>query len=209
MTTPTFSGPCLSDACLQQLGEDLARVGYSVRPQGLNEESCARLLEAARKLDASGLLRPAGIGRAGAEVAAIRGDRILWLEPGLAAATDGFLGLAEGLRLYLNRALYLGLVEYEGHLACYAPGAGYRKHLDRIKGTDARVLTFIAYLNPGWNHTDGGQLKLYLPDGNSVDVMPAAGTLVAFLSGDYWHEVLPSWRDRWAITGWFRQLALA
>lgn len=209
MTTQASSDRWLSDTCLQQLGEDLARVGYSIQPQGLDQESCARLLEDARKLGASGRLRPAGVGREGAEVAAVRGDRILWVEPGLAAATDGFLGLTEHLRLYLNRNLYLGLADYEGHLACYAPGAGYRRHLDRIKGTDARVLTLIAYLNPGWNQTDGGQLKLYLPDGNSVDVMPAAGTLVAFLSGEYWHEVLPGCRERWAITGWFRQLASA
>lgn len=133
----------------------------------------------------------------------------MWLEPGLAPATDGFLSMVEQLRLHLNRHLYLGLAEYEGHLARYGPGAGYRKHLDRIKGSDARVITLIAYLNPGWTHADGGQLRLLLPDRNTVEVTPSAGTLVAFLSGDYWHEVLPGWRERWAITGWFRQRARA
>ncbi len=209
MTTEASSVPWLSENHLLQFGEDLARVGYSIQPQGLDPANCARLLGEARRLDASGRLRPAGIGLGGAEVPSIRGDRILWLEPCLAPATDEYLRTAEHLRLQLNRRLYLGLVEYEGHLACYGPGAGYRKHLDRIQGTDARVLTLIAYLNPDWSQSDGGQLRLYLPDGNTVDIMPNAGTLVAFLAEDHWHEVLPSWRERWAITGWFRQAALA
>jgi SM-20-related protein len=209
MTTQLSSDPWLTDAGLQQLADDLAARGYSIQPRGLDQESCARLLADAHKLDESGQLRPAGIGREGAEVSTIRGDRILWLEPGLAPATDGFLSLVERLRLHLNRHLYLGLVDYEGHLACYGPGAGYRKHLDRIKGSDARVLTLIAYLNPGWTQADGGQLRLVLPNGNTEDVMPSTGTLVAFLSRDYWHEVLPGRRERWAITGWFRQRARA
>jgi SM-20-related protein len=199
----------LPDASLQQLGGDLAGQGYSIQPRSLEQEICVRLLADAKKLDESGRLRPAGVGREGVEVSSIRSDRIVWLEPGLAPVIDGSLSLMNQLRLHLNRQLYLGLVGYEGHLACYGPGAGYRKHLDRIKGSDARVLTLIVYLNPDWDNQDGGQLRLYLPDGNSLDVMPSAGTLVAFLAQDYWHEVLPGRRERWAITGWFRQQPLA
>lgn len=209
MTTQPPSNPWLTDAGLQQLVEDLGARGYSIQRRGLDQYRCACLLADAHMLDESGKLRPAGIGRKGAEVSSIRRDRIVWLEPGLAPATDGFLGLAEQLRLCLNRHLYLGLVEYEGHLACYGPGAGYHKHLDQIQGSDARVLTLIAYLNPDWTDADGGQLRLVLPDGNAVEVMPSAGTLVAFLSGDRWHEVLPGRRNRWALTGWFRQQSRA
>lgn len=207
MTTQPSSDPWRTDAYLQRLVDDLAAKGYSILPCSLDQENCARLLADAHKLDELGELRPAGVGREGTEVATIRGDRIAWLEPGLSPAIDEFLSLVEHLRMHLNRHLYLGLVGYEGHLACYRPGAGYRKHLDRILGSDARVLTLIAYLNPAWNHADGGQLRLVLPDGKTEEVMPSAGTLVAFLSADYWHEVLPAWRERWAITGWFRQQA--
>jgi SM-20-related protein len=205
MMTALSSGPWLSDATLETLADEISRQGFSIQPSGLDESACSDLLANAKRLDELHLLRPAGIGRERAEFADIRGDRILWLEPGLTPATDGFLHMADRLRVHLNRHLYLGLVEYEGHLACYGPGAGYKKHLDRIQGSDVRILTFIVYLNKSWNVGDGGQLRLYLQDGTHSDVTPQAGTVVAFLAGDYWHEVLPSRRERWAITGWFRQ----
>jgi SM-20-related protein len=34
-------------------------------------------------------------------------------------------------------------------------------------------------------------------------IEPRLGTLVCFLSGDYWHEVLPAARSRMSITGWY------
>jgi len=38
--------------------------------------------------------------------------------------------LIETLRMGLNRALYLGLFDYESHYAIYGAGAGYTKHSD-------------------------------------------------------------------------------
>ena len=61
------------------------------------------------------------------------------------------------------------------------------------------------YLNDGWQAEDGGQLRLYLADGQVRDVLPEAGTLVVFLSADIPHEVLPASRDRLSLTGWFRR----
>lgn len=203
--TALCSDPSLTESTLDKLVVDIEHRGFSIQASSLHESTCSRLLADARQLDESHLLHRAGVGRERAELANIRGDRILWLEAGLTAATDGFLVMADRIRLHLNRHLYLGLVEYEGHLACYGPGAGYKKHLDRIEGSDARVLTLIAYLNTNWNDADGGQLRLHLQNEEHKDVSPQAGTVVAFLSGDYQHEVLPSRRERWAITGWFRQ----
>jgi SM-20-related protein len=205
MTAPS-SVPWLSDTALATLTDEIVSQGYSIQPSGLDKSTCSDLMASARRLDELHLLRHAGVGHNRAEIADIRGDRILWLEPGLAPATDDFLQLADRVRIHFNRHLYMGLEEYEGHLACYAPCAGYKKHLDRIQGSDIRMLTLIVYLNDRWNVDDGGRLRLYLNDGSHRDVTPQSGTVVAFLSGEYWHEVLPSRRERWAITGWFRRM---
>ncbi len=53
-----------------------------------------------------------------------------------------------------------------------------------------------------------GELRLYLEeldeagDGPSIDVPPCGGTLVAFLSDRFNHEVLPATRERWSLTAW-------
>ena len=68
------------------------------------------------------------------------------------------------------------------------------------------------YLNPNWAPGDGGELTLYHSDQNHhgeqsqsmLTVTPSMGTLVAFLSEEFPHEVLPAKRDRYAIAGWFR-----
>jgi Rps23 Pro-64 3,4-dihydroxylase Tpa1-like proline 4-hydroxylase len=38
----------------------------------------------------------------------------------------------------------------------------------------------------------------------SLDILPMAGRLVLFLSGEFWHEVRPAKRPRMSLTGWFR-----
>lgn len=208
MTILPSSDRWLAPSTLNKLVDDLAGQGFSILPGGLDESICATLLAEAGQFDEQNLFQRAGIGRTGAEFTDIRGDRIVWLEPRLTAGADEYLKWIELLRVQLNRRLFLGLAEYEGHLACYPPGAGYRKHLDRIRGTEARILTLIVYLNRGWNQEDGGQLRLYFRNDEYLDVTPEAGTIVTFLSADYWHEVLPSRRDRWSVTGWFRQAGM-
>jgi SM-20-related protein len=54
----------------------------------------------------------------------IRRDRIYWLNPAN-VRTTALLDRMEELRLNLNRELFLGLFEFEGHLAHYPPGAFY------------------------------------------------------------------------------------
>ena len=64
----------------------------------------------------------------------------------------------------------------------------------------------MLYLNESWSAGDGGALRLHLPAGQQ-DVLPRAGTLVAFLSGRFEHEVLPARRERLSLTGWFTRRA--
>ena len=85
----------------------------------------------------------------------------------------------------------------------YPPGAFYRRHLDRFATDDRRTLSCVLYLNEAWRAEDGGALRLYLPDRHRVTCCPRAGTLVAFLSERFEHEVLPAQRERLSLTGWF------
>jgi SM-20-related protein len=111
----------------------------------------------------------------------------------------------DDLRRAFNQCLLLGLEEFESHYAVYPPGAGYVRHLDRLRDDDARVLSAVLYLNEDWREADGGALRLYLADGTHRDMLPCAGRLVLFLSAEFEHEVLPATRERASIAGWFRQ----
>ena len=132
----------------------------------------------------------------------------MWLDPAKCSAMQCcYLDALENLRQTINRQLFLGLFEFEGHLALYPPGSYYRRHLDRFRGTEQRVLTAILYLNQDWHERDGGQLRLYTDptdEKNFEEILPLAGHLVIFLSALFPHEVMQARRDRLSITGWFK-----
>jgi SM-20-related protein len=90
----------------------------------------------------------------------------------------------------------------------YPAGAIYARHRDRFRDDDARVISCVLYLNEGWQASDGGALRIHMPEGGWRDVIPLAGTLVVFLSERFVHEVLAATRSRLALTGWFRRRAL-
>ena len=184
--------------------------GYAVAPRFLDARTVAGLRARALSLEADGLLAPAGIGRGPQRIerAAIRGDRIRWLgDPGNDAVEKSLHEALEALRLAFNRELALGLFEFEGHYALYAPGAGYARHRDRFHDDDARLLSVVLYLNGRWRAHDGGLLRLHRENDRAVDVLPIGGTLVAFLADRFEHEVLPARRSRLSVTGWFRRRA--
>lgn len=187
----------------------LVDTGWIVLPEFLPLEPVRELREQAQAQWAEGKFHAAGIGR-GQELGvdeSVRGDQVQWLD----RAEDGSLGayqaFIENLRLSLNQALYLGLFEFESHFAVYPPGTFYRRHLDNFRGTSARLVTTVLYLNEDWKEADCGQLRLYTngsDGGEYVDVFPQAGTLVLFRSSRFWHEVLPARRERFSLTGWLR-----
>ena len=205
MTTTALAVPVMERVCAA-----IAAEGLAIEPGFLPPASVASLAAEARRLDAAGRFRAAGIGRGERRVERgdIRGDRILWLDEGThVAAERAALDLFEKLRLALNRELFLGLFSFEGHYALYPPGARYRRHRDRFRDDDARVLSCALYLNAAWREADGGALRIYLQGGATRDVPPLGGTLACFLADRYEHEVLPAMRERLALTGWFRRRA--
>lgn len=73
-------------------------------------------------------------------------------------------------------------------ITCY-PGNGsrYSTHVDNAIG-NGRKLTCILYLNKGWRAADGGELRIYPPDGQDM----ASGTLIA----PQLNRLLLFWSDR-------------
>jgi len=134
----------------------------------------------------------------------IRGDRTCWFAEPLFEEERALLGDLEQLRLDLNRAGYLGLVDLELHYAWYAPGTAYARHVDRPQGRDQRTVSLALYLNDAWTPDAGGELRIF--DGDEArDIEPIAGRLVCFLTEGREHAVLTTRRDRLSVTGWFRQ----
>lgn len=183
----------------------LAEHGWAVWPDFLGADTVARLADEARTAWQAGDFRPARIGK-GRRLhlsPELRGDHILWLEAARGSLQD-FQAAVEALRLAVNREMYLGLFEFEGHFAVYPPGTFYRRHLDQFEGDTHRKLSCVLYLNPAWQPSDGGALRLYLEGDDYVDIPPRGGTLVSFLSERFYHEVLPNTVERLSLTGWFR-----
>ncbi len=187
----------------------LAQFGWCVVPGFLGETETAALRAECLRAHAAGAFHAAGVGRGQAQVRSeVRGDHVLWLdETNTGPALHELLDRFESLRQKVNQELFLGLFDLETHFAVYPPGAGYQRHLDRFRDDDRRSLTVILYLNePDWREEDGGQLQFWPdPETTPLEIQPAGGTLVTFLSDRFWHEVLPANRRRLSLTGWFRR----
>jgi SM-20-related protein len=159
----------------------------------------------------NGEFRPAAVGR-GAEQGVqkqIRSDSILWLENHILEQLHvrPFLGQ---IREQLNRELYIGIQDFEAHLAHYAEGQAYQEHLDQPNPQSflhgQRLISFVLYLNSKWEKNHGGQLQIRQPQTGAVTILePRWGQLVLFRSDLVWHQVLPSRQERWSLTGWFRR----
>lgn len=192
------------------IAERLAEAGWCTQDNFLDSELTHRLARECRLLWQQGELRRAAVGTGDqAQIRnQVRRDHVRWIDPTTPTlGQHGWLQHLEQLRQVLNRMLYLGLFEYEGHLALYPAGAFYRRHLDCFQGSADRRISVIFYMNESWTDQDGGQLRLYL-DGDQatphVDIAPVAGRLVTFFSDRFEHEVLPAARPRMSLTGWYR-----
>jgi SM-20-related protein len=181
--------------------------GFGVVDDFLAVDVVAQLRTRLLQLRSDGAMQTAGIGRAGVwrQEPSTRGDATFWLERATEPAEHTLLAALESVRLGLNRELQLGLVDFEGHYACYPPGARYEQHRDRHDDADPRVLSTVVYLNDYWHAADGGVLRIYLDAQAHFDVAPLGARLVVFLSDRFDHEVLPAARERLSFAGWFRR----
>lgn len=200
---------------LLEITEKIAQHGIAITEQFLPDTTIELLAEELCQLASLNTLKAAGTGREYKAInAELRGDHIHWLdEQSCSPAQQVYFSAMEALRLELNRRLFLGLFGLESHLALYPPSRGYQKHIDRFRGEHPakplRQISAILYLNPHWQDSNGGHLRIYLDKGNTanaspyVDIAPTGGKAVFFLSDTFYHEVLAADRDRMSLTGWF------
>jgi SM-20-related protein len=188
----------------ERVADALATSGWGVLDAALPEALASSLIERARSLES---YQRAAVGRRERRQRNrfVRRDEVAWMSGAHPAEAD-WLNWMGQLREHLNRTLMIGLHQYEGHFAHYAPGAFYRRHVDAFRGEANRVLSVVAYLNADWLPGDGGELVLYDEGGSELGRFPPQlGTLAVFLSEQFPHEVLAARRDRFSIAGWFRR----
>ena len=191
---------------IAEIAEHLTRVGYIVLDDPL-QKTLSDLLFTRCQDDDPLRFKAAQIGRGAANkrLSPLRGDVISWLDD--SNSTDrAYLLWMEALRSGLNAALFLGLFDYECHYAIYGAGTGYAKHSDVLHGARNRVVSTVFYLNENWQSGDGGELRLFEPNGQTTiaTLSPSYGTMIIFLSESFPHEVLMAHNKRRSITGWFR-----
>lgn len=123
--------------------------------------------------------------------------RAALVEPDPAVLADVEARL-EGCRARVERALAMSLGGREGtSFLRYPDGGFYRPHIDRADdpawpAAGRRAVALVVFLNSSGHPAsgggfDGGILRLHAPAG-PIDVVPAAGLLVAFRA-DLLHEV--------------------
>ena len=197
-------------------GADLSSSGISIRDRFISDAEVHALRECAHARESRGEFAAGRIGGAGAQQRreSIRGDFTCWLREPLRPMEQVLLQRMEELRLQLNREAYLGLFELELHYARYPPGSAYARHVDQPLGNSQRRVSLVLYLNPEWQRTDGGVLRIHgATDGGAtdegatdgfIDIEPLGGRLVCFLTPGREHEVLEARCERLSISGWFR-----
>ena len=192
-------------------GADLSSSGIFIRDRFVSDAEVRALRECAQGRESRGEFAAARIGGQGAQQRreGIRGDFTCWLREPLLPMEQVLLRKMEELRLQLNREAFLGLFELELHYAKYPPGSAYARHVDQPLGNSQRRVSLALYLNPEWQRTDGGVLRIHgEKDGGAkdafIDIEPLGGRLVCFLTSGREHEVLEARCERLSISGWFR-----
>lgn len=146
----------------------------------------------------------AGIGALGLNTIKkeVRGDFTYWLDKDKDAELSQFYDLKDELIYVMKRYCFLSIADSEFHYAFYPPGAHYEAHIDQFSQRSNRQISFVLYLNEVWQKGDGGELKIFEPSGNEIMIEPLAKRCVIFKSDCVLHQVMPTTKDRYSLTGW-------
>ena len=140
----------------------------------------------------------------------IRGDSVMWLD--CTSEENVFLSQVAkqmnklALSLYHANGVAMNRVSKSKIMvSCYdGNGKAYKRHIDSARDGSLK-LTFIYYLNKDYEEKQGGCLRIH-NDTGSIDIRPELGTLVIFRSDKLVHEVLPTYRRRFAFTTWYMEV---
>lgn len=193
------------DILFGRIADDLSNKGYSININALPLTLANQLYQHVSSMTNESF-KEAAIGRDQERMQNmfVRSQKLSWIM-GDSAVGANWLTWADAMQTYLNQHLFMGLFSFESHYAHYNPGDFYKRHYDAFKGPTSRRLSIVVYLNRNWLSNEGGELILYTAaeDNIGLKVMPSFATVVVFLSSDYPHEVLRTYRDRYSIAGWF------
>lgn len=185
---------------VEQILREIERNGFALIPKLV---SATDLAEMNRFFDEHRPeFRPAMVGPKDnrQRVEAVRGDYTFWidaLDP--VKPFEKLVHFLDQLKEEVNKKFFLGLQQYECHLAYYPPGTFYKKHLDKHESNSTRSLSFVFYLN----QTAGGELVLYNKNNEVIKIVPPeAGSFICFMSDEFPHEVKPASMERRSFTGW-------
>ncbi|GAB4228884.1 MAG: 2OG-Fe(II) oxygenase family protein [Ekhidna sp.] len=131
----------------------------------------------------------------------IRGDFTYWLDRARDEELSDLFGVISETISVFNQYCFLCLSGYEFHLAHYPAGTFYKRHLDQFKDSNNRMISVIIYLNEGWKDGDGGELRIFEPDKETL-VQPYANRCVMFKNAEIPHEVTLTNVSRYSLTGW-------
>ena len=153
------------------------------------------------------MMKPARVGEKGHLIQDqnVRGDLIHWLDPDSSSpAFNSLFNILREIQSELNKNFFMGICDFESHLALYQKESFYKQHLDRHQRGSTRLVTYIYYLNLDWKKGDGGELAL-IDNGTRHLIDPIGNRLILFLSDKIPHEVLMTNKNRMSITGWFHE----
>ncbi|KTD53411.1 2OG-Fe(II) oxygenase [Legionella santicrucis] len=186
---------------------NLCTQGFHIIEDFLEPNQCQLIQAKAQEMYGQGLFRGAKIGLnlESHKNKTIRADEIFWLdEHEENSAIQNYLKRIQQLAQLLNQELFLGLYEFETHLAAYQPGSYYKKHVDQFATKKNRKISCVYYLNKDWYAELGGELKLYNQEQQLIQViLPQENRFICFNS-ELPHEVCLTHQPRYSIAGWLK-----
>lgn len=146
----------------------------------------------------------AGIGALGLNTIKkeVRGDFTYWLDKEKDSDLQEYTELTDELIFVMKRYCFLPIADSEFHYAFYPPGAHYEAHVDQFSERNNRIISVVIYLNEDWKKGDGGELKIFKENDEFDLIEPIAKRCVLFRSDTVMHQVMPTSKDRYSLTGW-------
>ncbi|MBC7743355.1 MAG: 2OG-Fe(II) oxygenase [Bdellovibrionaceae bacterium] len=185
--------------------QEIADHGWSVLP--IDHQWAQSLAEIARARQKQNEFKTASLAGSAELQLTIRNDQTLWLDAKLndqLKIEQETLSKLADLQQQLQNFFRIHLSEFECHYAYYETGHFYQRHFDSTEFNNKRIFSFVIYLNDKWQAHDAGELVGYIGQKELFRLPPQIGKMILFRS-DIEHEVMPTNRPRWSVTGWFRK----
>lgn len=196
--------------------------GYVIIDDVISQELQRSIMKQTMDMVSSNVLKPAGTLKSNDPFRdnKARTDLITWLHHNQEEGSlgilmnDCFSRLGSDISKLMKLKRHWREAEYQlafYYGQCQVPGF-YEKHRDAFPDSgindigDQRRITAICYVNHAWNEQDGGSLRIWRgkeDEGQPLDIQPIGGRLVIFFSGAVDHQVLPTYKDRVAVTAWY------